>query len=141
MNPIINNDTNNSGTRITPRNNFNCRLADRYWQVPTAIPRATHYNVPIGTQLCDQLGFICHPQQYQTFHKDGYFEGKYPNIDVESSFRNLDYYNVLDIDCQVPQQLSPELIDSHFSGPQRGPCQTTPRLWNNTTKLFKYNQY
>ena len=126
---------------MDPRNNFNCRLADRYWDIPTAIPKATHYNTPIGTHLCDQLGFLCHPQEYKTFHRGGVFDGTYPNVDQESSFRNLDYYNPLDLDPQFPQQLSESLINQHYSGPSRGQCQTTPRLWNNTSKLFKYNQY
>jgi hypothetical protein len=125
---------------ITPRNDFNCKLADRYWQVPTAIPRAAHLNTPIGTHLCDQLGFICHPQQYQTFHRGPEFGGKYPETNVESALLNLDYYNPLDQVDKFPQKLSPELIDYHYRGVRRR-CAVTPRLWHNQTKLFKYNQY
>lgn len=124
----------------TPRNEFNCRLADRYWQVPTAIPKATQLNTPIGTHPCDQVGFFCHPQEYQTFHRNGIFNGKYPDTNQESSMYNLDYYNPYDQTPQIPQQMSEELINKHYSGVQRE-CQVTPRLWNNTTKLFKYNQY
>lgn len=124
---------------LTPRNTFNCRLAGRYWQVPTDIPKATHLNTPIGTRYCDTLGFICHPQKYETFHG-----GNYRDIDVESSFYNLDYYNPLEVNCQSEQQfktqtMSPELIQTHFNGVDRK-CQVTPKLWHNTTKLYKYGK-
>lgn len=133
---------------MSPRNTFNCRLAGRYWQIPTAIPQATHYNVPIGTHLCDQLGFICHPQEYRTFHRGNDFDGKYREINQESILLNLDYYNPYDSpECAQgiqpdPHQLSPELVKIHYQnsvGQQK--CPTTPKLWHNTTKLHKYNQY
>lgn len=116
---------------LTPRNSFNCRLAGRYWQVPTDLPKATHYNTPIGTKFCDTLGFMCHPQTYPNMHG-----GNYRNIDHESMLYNLDYYNPLEGACPQTQKLSDVLIDTHFQNVHR--CQTTPKLWNNTTKLYKY---
>ena len=117
---------------LTPRNQFNCRLAQRYWDIPLDIPRATHYNVPMGTHYCDQLGYLCHPQDYSTFH------GSYRNIPVESELLlNLDYYNPFDIPCDYQQKLSPALIKAQYSGINR--CQTTPKLWNNHSKLHKFN--
>lgn len=118
---------------LTPRNSFNCRLAGRYWQVPTNIPKATHFNTPIGTRFCDTLGYMCHPQEYKTFHG-----GNYRNIDRESQLYNLDYYNPLEASCPHTQQLNQNLINQHFQNVNR--CLTTPKLWNNTTKMYKYNQ-
>lgn len=136
---------------ISPRNTFNCRLAGRYWQIPTAIPQATHYNVPIGTHFCDQLGFLCHPQEYRTFHRSGEFDGRYRDITQESKLLNLDYYNLYDspscpgggqTSANPQQQLSPELIKRHYQNTVgQHKCPTTPKLWYNTTKLHKYNQY
>ena len=85
---------------LTPRNSFNCRLAQRYWQIPTDVPKATHLNTPIGTHFCDTLGFICHPQQYKNIH-DG---RNYRNINTESILYNLDYYNPKGVNCQPTDQ-------------------------------------
>ena len=117
---------------LTPRNQFNCQLAQRYWDIPTDVPKAVHYNTPIGTKYCDQVGYMCHPQDYHTFHG-----GQYRNVPVESKLYNLDYYNPFDYSCHQVQQLSPELINAQFRGVDR--CQTTPKLWRNNTKLYKYN--
>ena len=134
-------------TKSVPRDKFNQRLAGRYWDIPTDIPQATPYNVPIGTHPCDTLPFLCHPQKYETFHRGRLFDGFYPETNIESSLYNLDQYNPRDLPCPqqpqrgyTPQRLSPELIAQQYSGIQRK-CQLTPRLWNNTTKLYKYNQY
>jgi hypothetical protein len=129
-------------TKSVPRDTFNSRLAGRYWDIPTDIPQATPYNTPIGTYPCDTLGFLCHPQKYETFHHGRLFDGFYPETDIESSLYNLDQYNLYDLPCHLksPQQLRPELVSQQYSGIQRK-CQLTPRLWNNTTKLYKYNQY
>lgn len=118
----------------TPRNIFDCRLSNRYWQVPIDIPMATYYNVPIGTHFCDTLPYLCHPQRY----------GKYRNIDRESDLYSLDYYNLYDTICtkeKTYKRLQPELIKQQYNGIP--PCDliNPPRLFNNTTKLFKYNQY
>lgn len=119
---------------LTPRNSFNCRLAGRYWQIPTAIPQAVPLNTPIGTRPCDTLGFMCHPQEYKTFHG-----GNYRNIDRESQLYNLDYYNPLDANGTQIRYMTPELIAQQFQNVNR--CIITPKLWNNTTKLNKYNSY
>jgi len=120
---------------MNPRNQFNNRLSERYWDIPTDIPRATQYNTPIGTKYCDTLGFICHPQQYPNIHG-----GNYPVTNIESSLYNLDYYNVYDTSCQplqqTHQQLSQELINQHF---QNIKCVPTAKPWRNHTKLYKYN--
>lgn len=121
-----------ANNHIDPRNQFNGRLSQRYWDIPTDIPRATPYNTPIGTHLCDRLGFICHPQRYPNIHG-----GNYPDTDNESDLYNLDYYNPLDVLCQQQQNLKPELIKQHYNGINR--CQTTPQLWRNHSKLLKYN--
>jgi hypothetical protein len=129
---------------ITPRNSFNSRLADRYWQIPTDIPMATPYNVPIGTHLCDTLGYICHPQRYETFHKRGIFKGKYPDTNVESQLYNLDYYNLYDTICNdenTYKKMQPELIKEKYNGIPKCDLMNPPRLFNNVSKLNKYNQY
>lgn len=131
---------------ISPRNTFNCRLASRYWQVPTDLPKATHYNVPVGTHFCDQLGFLCHPQEYQTFHRQGEFNGCYRDIDQESQLKNLDYYNPEDsILCpsgapgkDLFMRMDPSLVQAHYA--QNRICVATPRVFRNTSKLYKYNQ-
>jgi len=123
---------------LTPRNQYNCRLSSRYWDIPTDIPKATHFNTPIGTRYCDKLGYLCHPQQYKTFHQPG----NYPDTQRESKLYNLDYYNPIDYGCSntETQKLSPELIGQHFNNNIQNSCITTPRLWNNTTKLWKFDQ-
>jgi len=129
---------------ITPRNTFNCKLAGRYWQIPIDIPQATPYNVPIGTHYCDTLPFLCHPQRYETFHTKGPFKGKYRDIDTESQLYSLDYYNLYDDICTreaTYKRLSPELIKNQFTRIQKCDLYNPPRLFNNTSKLNKYNQY
>ena len=129
---------------LTPRNQFNCRLNDRYWQVNIDLPKAVPYNTPIGTHPCDTLGFICHPQTY----------GKYRNIELESCLYNLDYYNLYDVNCREKinsnkrdsvldctssaRRMSPELVKNVFQ-PPRSNCAQLPGIWNNNTKLWKYN--
>jgi len=113
----------------TPRNQFNERLGNRYWDLPTAIPSAVPYNTPVGTHLCDRRPFICHPQKY----------GKYPNVPVESVLLNLDYYNLYDTpeSCEAPtQSLSPEMIQKYYT-PNRI-CPLGPKVFRNNTKLWKY---
>jgi len=115
-----------------PRNQFNERLSNRYWDIPTAIPQAVPLTSPMGTHLCDRRGFYCHPQDY----------GKYKNIPVESVLRNLDYYNLYDVpkDCLGPKQkLNSELIQKQFTLNRQ--CLTTPELFRNNTKLWKYRVY
>jgi len=115
-----------------PRSQFNERLSHRYWDIPTDIPQAVPLNTPPGTHYCDRRPFYCHPQDY----------GKYRNIPVESVLRNLDYYNLYDVtkDCSAPeQQLSPELVANQFTFNR--PCLTTPQLFRNNTKLWKYRLY
>jgi hypothetical protein len=127
--------------RYVPRDSFNNRLLDRYWDIPTDIPQATQLNTPIGTRPCDKLAFMCHPQKYKTFHRGRIFDGSYSETDIESSLYNMDQYNPFDMACKgTKQQLQPSLIAQQYSGPQRT-CPTTPRLWNNNSKLFKYNQH
>lgn len=129
--------------RHVPRDSFNVRLSDRYWDIPTDIPQATPLNTPIGTRPCDKLGFLCHPQKYETFHHGKLFNGFYSETDIESSLYNMDQYNPNDMPCNgktIQQQLQPSLIAQQYSGPQRT-CPSTPRLWNNNSKLYKYNRY
>jgi hypothetical protein len=118
---------------LTPRNGFNCKLANRYWTVPIDLPKATHLNTPIGTRYCDTLPYMCHPQQYKTQH------GTYRDIQTESILSmNLDYYNPYDVPCNNTQKLSPELTNTFY--PQKmDPCTATPQLWRNNSKLHKYN--
>jgi hypothetical protein len=114
--------------RITPRNQFNERLSQRYTDIPTDIPKAVPYNTPVGTHFCDRRPFYCHPQEY----------GTYRNVPVESVLRNLDYYNLNDVpaDCRGPSQtMSPEL-NQQFN--QQRVCPAGPRLFRNNTKLWKY---
>lgn len=138
---------------LTPRNNFNCQLAQRYTDIPTAIPQATHLNTPIGTRFCDGLGFICHPQKYPNYHQP---KESYPHTQTESSLYNLDYYNPYDNPkrddpCNIRTVAEPSLDD--FFEKQDRNClntcnsetypsvQLTPRLWNNNSKLHKFGQY
>jgi len=125
-------------TKVVPRDTFNYRLSGRFWDIPTDIPQATPYNTPIGTHPCDTLPFLCHPQKYETFHRGRLFDGFYPETDIESSLYNLDQYNPYDRPCKsTQQQLTPQLVATKYSGIRRK-CPTTPQLWNNTTKLWKY---
>lgn len=117
---------------MKPRNQFDCRLAQRYWDIPTNIPRATPLNTPIGTHYCDQLGFMCHPQKYP----NKLYGGSYPHVGVESNLLNLDYYNVYDNTCNLEQKMDPRLVQQHF---QNIGCLPTPQLWRNHSKLHKYN--
>lgn len=124
---------------ITPRNSFNCQLAQRYLEIPTAIPQATYLNIPIGTRFCDTVGFMCHPQTYQNFHEPN---ETYPNVRVETSMYNLDYYNPLDNPakddpCNLRVQPDPSL-DHFFENHNQ--CHETPKLWRNSSKLYKFNQ-
>ena len=116
----------------TPRNQFDDKLADRFWDIPIDIPKATHLNTPIGTRYCDQMGFICHPQTYETFHP-----GTYRNIQAESKLSlSLDYYNPYDVGACQQQKLSQELIKKHYDGAS----YCTPKMWNNHSKMHKYNR-
>lgn len=119
---------------ITPRNQFNNKLANRFLDIPTDIPKAVHFNTPQGTHYCDQLGFLCHPQDYQTFQS----QNNYRDIQVESQLYNLDYYNPFDYSSQGVQELHPELIQSHFNG-DVDRCSVTPKIWYNHSKLHKFN--
>lgn len=118
----------------TPRNQFNSKLLDRYWDIPLINPRATYLNIPIGTYYCDQLGYVCHPQKYVTQH------GDYPNTETESQLFSLDYYNPRDTIENYSQCLSNNLVNDHYNN-KFDNCMITPRIWNNTSKLYKYNQY
>lgn len=117
---------------MKPRDQFDCRLAQRYWDIPTAIPKAAHLNTPIGTHYCDQLGFVCHPQKYP----NKLHGGNYRNVSAESRLFNLDYYNVYDTACNTTQKLDPRLVRQHYQNIGTLP---TPQLWRNNTKLHKYN--